>query len=65
MSSTGPNPYEFSRSNMVLQIGSLLLVVFLVAVTILSGTPPTMTPKNSANSAIRNMVGRIKTNATK
>lgn len=62
MSSTEQNPYDFTLSNMMLKIGWGILIVFVAALFLLSGTPPTMAPKNSA---IRNMVGRIKTNATK
>ena len=57
MSSTESNPYDFSRSNTVLQIGGQILFLFLLLVVVLTGTPPTMTPKNSVNSAIRNMIG--------
>ncbi len=57
MSSTEQNPYDFSQSNMILQIGGQILVLFLIVVVILTGTPPTMTPKNSANSAIRSLLG--------
>jgi hypothetical protein len=57
MSSTDSNPYDFSRSNTVLRIGGQILFLFLLLVVVLTGTPPTMTPKNSVNSAIRNMLG--------
>jgi hypothetical protein len=57
MSSAEQNPYDFSRSNTVLQIGGQILVLFLLLVIVLTGTPPTMTPKNSVNSAIRNILG--------